>query len=75
MNGRSAVANSDQITDGIAGAVYAANREQNQLLREQNQLLRAILAKPGVNKGDVVELWRAGAEDYRKQTGQQLGLT
>lgn len=74
MNGRSAVANSDQITDGIASAVYMANREQNQLLREQNQLLRAILAKPGVNKDDVVELWRAGAADYRSQTGRQLGL-
>lgn len=74
MNGRSAVANSDQITDGIASAVYMANREQNQLLREQNQLLRAILAKPGVNKDDVVELWKAGAADYRSQTGRQLGL-
>ena len=75
IGGRTAVANKDQITDGIATAVYAANTEQNQLLREQNELLRAILAKPGVNKDDVVDLWRAGASDYRKQTGMQLGLT
>lgn len=72
---RTAVANKDQITDGIATAVYAANAEQNQLLREQNNLLRAILAKPVVNKDDVVDLWKAGASDYRKQTGKQLGLT
>lgn len=75
IGGRTAVANKDQITDGIAAAVYAANTEQNQLLREQNELLRMILAKPGVNKDDVVDLWRAGASDYKKQTGRQLGLT
>ena len=71
---KSAVANQDQITDGIANAVYAANTEQNQLLREQNDLLRAILAKPGVNKDDVVDLWRSGAGEYKKQTGRQLAL-
>ena len=75
IGGRTAVANKDQITDGIATAVYAANTEQNQLLREQNELLRMILAKPGVNKDDVVDLWKAGASDYKKQTGRQLGLT
>lgn len=75
IGGRTAVANRDQITDGIATAVYAANAEQNQLLREQNELLRAILAKPGVNKDDVVDLWIAGASDYRTQTGKKLGLT
>ena len=74
IGGRSAVANKDQITDGIATAVYAANAEQNQLLREQNDLLRAILAKPGVNKDDVVDLWKSGAGEYRKETGMQLGL-
>lgn len=74
IGGRTAVANKDQITDGIATAVYAANSEQNQLLREQNELLRAILAKPGVNKDDVVDLWKSGAGEYRKETGIQLGL-
>lgn len=74
IGGRSAVANKDQITDGIATAVYTANAEQNRLLREQNELLRAILAKPGVNKDDVVDLWKSGAGEYRKETGMQLGL-
>lgn len=74
IGGRSAVANKDQITDGIATAVYTANAEQNRLLREQNDLLRAILAKPGVNKDDVVDLWKSGAGEYRKETGRQLGL-
>lgn len=75
IGNRTAVANNDQITDGIATAVTVANAEQNQLLREQNQLLRAILAKPGVNKGDVVDLWKSGAEDYRQDTGKQLGMS
>jgi hypothetical protein len=75
IGNRTAVANNDQITDGIATAVTVANAEQNQLLREQNQLLRAILDKPGVNKGDVVDLWKSGAEDYRQSTGQQLGMS
>lgn len=74
IGGRSAVANKDQITDGIATAVYTANAEQNRLLREQNDLLRAILAKPGVNKDDVVDLWKSGAGEFRKETGRQLGL-
>lgn len=74
IGGKSAVANKDQITDGIATAVYTANAEQNRLLREQNDLLRAILAKPGVNKDDVVDLWKSGAGEFRKETGRQLGL-
>lgn len=74
IGGRSAVANKDQITDGIATAVYTANAEQNRLLKEQNDLLRAILTKPVVNKDDVVDLWKSGAGEYRKETGRQLGL-
>lgn len=45
IGGRTAVANNDQIVDGIAAGVYEANGEQNALLREQNALLRAILEK------------------------------
>lgn len=74
IGNRTAVANNDQITDGIATAVTVANAEQNQLLREQNELLRGILAKPGVNKGDVVDLWKSGAEEYKQNTGNQLAL-
>ena len=43
MGGRTAVANNDQIVDGVAGGVERANAEQNALLREQNRLLRQLL--------------------------------
>lgn len=44
-NGKTAVANNDQIVDGIRSGVYDANQEQNNLLREQNKLLRQLLEK------------------------------
>lgn len=45
IGNRTAVANNDQIVAGIQGGVYAANQEQNALLREQNSLLRKLLEK------------------------------
>ena len=42
---RTAVANNDQIVEGIAYGVSVANRESDSLLREQNTLLRAMLEK------------------------------
>ena len=42
---RTAVANNDQIVEGIAYGVSVANRESDALLREQNLLLRAMLEK------------------------------
>jgi hypothetical protein len=45
IGGRTAVANNDQIVEGVAGGVERANAEQNALLREQNRLLRALLEK------------------------------
>ena len=44
-NGRTAVANNEQIVEGIAGGVASANEEQNKLLREQNRLLMRLLDK------------------------------
>ena len=44
-NGKTAIANNEQIVDGIRGGVEQANEEQNQLLREQNNLLRRLLEK------------------------------
>lgn len=44
-NGRTAVANNEQIVEGIAGGVASANEEQNALLREQNRLLRLLYEK------------------------------
>lgn len=45
MNGHTAVANNDQIVEGIASGVRQAEQEQNELLRQQNSLLRQILQK------------------------------
>ena len=45
INGKTSVANQQQIIDGIASGVERANSEQNILLRQQNELLRGILEK------------------------------
>lgn len=45
IGGRGAVANNDQITQGIATAVSGAMAGNNRLLAEQNELLRQLLAK------------------------------
>lgn len=47
MNGRTSVANNDQIVAGIASGVASANSEQNTLLRQQNNLLTQLLQKSG----------------------------
>lgn len=47
VNGRTAVANNDQIVEGIAQGVASAQEEQNSLLREQNNILRQLLTKEG----------------------------
>ena len=44
-NGKTAVANNEQIIEGIAGGVASANEEQNTLLREGVRLLRRLLEK------------------------------
>lgn len=45
MNGKTTVANQDQIIAGITQGVAEGQADQNALLREQNALLRQILAK------------------------------
>ena len=45
IGGQAAVANNDQIVEGIAAGVASANTEQNALLRRQNELLMALLEK------------------------------
>ena len=62
-NGKTAVANNQQITDGISIAVQNANSEQNELLRQQNELLRAILQKPTLGNDDVFNAARAVYKD------------
>ena len=58
-NGKTAVANNDQIVEGIAGGVYAANHEQNELLREQNKLLRQLVDKKSNGQIDVTTITTA----------------
>lgn len=54
IGNRTAVANNDQIVQGIANGVAQAQSAQNALLREQNSLLRDILNKgSGVTTGSI----------------------
>lgn len=56
INGRAAVANNDEIVQGIASGVASANASQNALLREQNALLREIASKNmGITTGSLVD--------------------
>lgn len=48
MNGRTTVANNQQIVDGIRQGVRDANQDEVRLLREQNDLLRELIVKSGV---------------------------
>lgn len=58
-NGKTAVANNEQIVDGIAGGVYAANQEQNRLLVEQNKLLQQLIEKQSNGQIDVTTITAA----------------
>ena len=58
-NGRTAVANNDQIVAGIRSGVYDANQEQNNLLREQNKLLRQMLEKESGGEVNVTTITKA----------------
>ena len=50
INGKTAVANNDQIVAGVANGVAAGQAEQNGLLRQQNEYLRALLNKESTVK-------------------------
>ena len=59
IGAQTAVANNDQIVEGIKGGVAQANYEQNELLRQQNILLSELLRKeftiePSVGLGQVL---------------------
>lgn len=47
LDGKSAVANNEQIVEGIRRGMKDANKEQNELLLQQNRLLYSILQKTG----------------------------
>lgn len=63
INGKTSVANQEQIIEGIQRGVSEANNEQNTLLRQQNDLLRAILDKDNsVRFGASVALGRVAKQ-------------
>ena len=68
VGGRTAVANNDQIVEGIASGVSAAMASQNELLSEQNQLLWEILNKDTSIQLDGRELV-AGIDQRRSRNG------
>lgn len=59
MNGSTAVANNDQIVDGIREGVEAAMTRQNELLRQQNELLKALLEKESTAEISVSSMSQA----------------
>jgi phage-related holin len=77
-NGKSVVANNNQITTGIANAVYKGNQEnnalikqQNTMLQQQNTLLNKILEKEtGISYKDVFNAVRKGNTEYKLTNGQ-----
>lgn len=71
IGGQTAVANTQQIVQGIANGVAQANLSQNDLLREQNELLREILAKEGVTYLDGKRLYRS-VEKASRNTGVMI---
>ena len=74
INGRTAVANQDQIIDGIQWGVSEANETQNALLRQQNELLRGILEKEyNVRFGASPEFGRTAKQSIAMYNGMVGG--
>lgn len=77
-NGKSVVANNNQITEGISSAVYRGNQENNALMRQQisllqkqNELLLGILEKEsGISSDDIFNSVRKSADSYTRRTGE-----
>lgn len=78
IGNRSAVANNDQIVEGVArgvaSGISSANDTQNELLREQNELLRMLLEKDVSLNLDDRDIFKA-SERGRKSMGLQLRAT
>lgn len=70
LGGHAAVANNDQIVEGIREGVEAAMERQNQLLRRQNELLQALLEKEGSAEINVSSFYQAV-----NRTNQRNGKT
>lgn len=70
LGGHTAVANNEQIVEGIREGVEAAMERQNQLLRRQNELLQALLEKEGSAEINVSSFYQAV-----NRTNQRNGKT
>ena len=68
---KTAVANNDQIVEGIASGVAVANGESNALLREQNSLLRAMLEKESGVYLDGKQITKS-VEKHQRERGRVL---
>ena len=74
INGKTSVANQDQIIEGIQRGVYEANSEQNALLRRQNELLQGILEKDAsVRIGASAALGRVARQSLDMYSGMVGG--
>lgn len=73
LNGRTTVANQEQIVEGIRRGLEGANEQQNRLLQQQNELLRQLLEKDSsVRIGASAALGRVVAQSqqmYARQAG------
>lgn len=65
-NGKTAVANNEQIVEGISRGVSDAMSNQNDLLREQNRLLTQLLAKDTTATISVSTITRALERQNRR---------
>ena len=76
IGGHTAVANNEQIVEGISSGVYAANQEQNALLRQQNALLAQLLEKDSGGGGQVtVSSIVTGVDRYNRRAGKTVMAT
>ncbi|MBQ0113046.1 MAG: hypothetical protein KBT03_07950, partial [Bacteroidales bacterium] len=74
-NGQSVVANNNQITDGIASAVYRGNQQEIAILRQQNALLSQIITEivnkeTGVSNKDIISTVKTYNDRYKQVNGK-----
>jgi len=70
MGNQSAVANTDQIVEGITRGVSNANSEEVALLRQQNSLLQAILERTGITTKSIYSAVKSENDRIIKTTGR-----
>jgi hypothetical protein len=69
IGGKTAVANGDQITTGIATAVASVIEPEMALIRETNALLRQIYNKPNLSGNDILNAVTKEASKSQKISG------